>query len=194
LAWVRWIAPDRVHYNYHRDYDPSTGRYVESDPIGLQGGLNTYGYVFQNPLNYADPKGLEARLICRSVSNTGYNHCFVFVTCPKEGWSRILSLFGNETAYPPFTTGSKALATPGTPGLRDDPNVNNYNEIVDSPESCNGETCKYEKEIMERFNDFPQTAPYFFFGPNSNSFAQHLLGGRLPTTPPQNAPGFGYAW
>ena len=47
-----------LHYNYFRDYDPQTGRYLSSDPIGLAGGLNTYGYALQNTLSLVDPLGL----------------------------------------------------------------------------------------------------------------------------------------
>jgi RHS repeat-associated protein len=47
-------------YNYFRDYDPSVGRYVESDPIGLRAGLNTFGYVGQSPTHRVDKYGLKS--------------------------------------------------------------------------------------------------------------------------------------
>lgn len=52
-------AETGLNYNYHRDYDPGTGRYVESDPIGLYGGsYSTYSYVADRPLSLIDPFGL----------------------------------------------------------------------------------------------------------------------------------------
>jgi RHS repeat-associated protein len=52
-------AETGLHYNYFRDYDPTTGRYVEFDPIGLRGGINGYTYAGGNPVSNYDPSGLR---------------------------------------------------------------------------------------------------------------------------------------
>jgi len=52
-------AETNQHYNYYRDYSPEIGRYVESDPIGLIAGTNTYAYVYDNSLSFTDPRGLQ---------------------------------------------------------------------------------------------------------------------------------------
>lgn len=47
-----------LHYNYHRYYDPKTGRYLTPDPIGQQGGINLFAYSLCNPVHTTDPFGL----------------------------------------------------------------------------------------------------------------------------------------
>ncbi|MFH1157906.1 MAG: RHS repeat-associated core domain-containing protein [Pseudomonadota bacterium] len=48
-----------LFYNWNRYYNPAIGRYISSDPIGVWGGLNIFGYVGGNPINYIDPLGLK---------------------------------------------------------------------------------------------------------------------------------------
>lgn len=52
-------AETGLYYNWHRFYDPATGRYISADPIGLQGGINLYAYVSNDPVNMVDPWGLS---------------------------------------------------------------------------------------------------------------------------------------
>jgi RHS repeat-associated protein len=61
----RYDSATGLNYNYFRDYDPGTGRYAQSDPIGLDGGMSTYGYVNGSPLVYSDPEGMFAALVLR---------------------------------------------------------------------------------------------------------------------------------
>jgi len=48
-----------THYNYHRDYEAGTGRYVQSDPIGLEGGFSSFSYGNSTPTSIIDPLGLK---------------------------------------------------------------------------------------------------------------------------------------
>jgi len=56
-------AQTGLNYNYFRDYEPGTGRYVESDATGLADGSQTYAYAHQTPLSMLDKRGLAAALI-----------------------------------------------------------------------------------------------------------------------------------
>jgi RHS repeat-associated protein len=47
-----------LNHSFRRDYNSVVGRYLQADPIGLNGGINKYLYVFNNPLRYQDPSGL----------------------------------------------------------------------------------------------------------------------------------------
>jgi RHS repeat-associated protein len=107
LPGQRYDAETGLHYNYFRDYDPSLGRYGESDPVGLSGGINTYAYVHSDPLSKFDAKGLfpeslnkqnydrwVKKCVTRSCVNAGYkegsigNWCCVQIetwACSKKG-------------------------------------------------------------------------------------------------------------
>ena len=74
-------AATGLHYNYSRDYDPATGRYLEADPIGLEGGINLYAYVGANPVTRIDPDGRDIVVISSGpIPSNPFGHVAIAVT------------------------------------------------------------------------------------------------------------------
>ncbi|ARU59255.1 hypothetical protein OLMES_5273 [Oleiphilus messinensis] len=91
------------YYNYYRDYDPTLGRYFQSDPVGLRGGLNTYGYVLQNPLTNIDPHGLATLYVWkpgRYTNASGNNYDSAY------GHAAVLTNDGTYVSHHPDKQGA----------------------------------------------------------------------------------------
>jgi uncharacterized protein RhaS with RHS repeats len=93
------------HYNYFRDFDPATGRYVESDPIGLRAGVNTYAYAHGDPALQIDPRGLlvsgewirSPKLNIADVGVDGWD-----LTAPSWSWwgyLKFVRLYGHASGF-----------------------------------------------------------------------------------------------
>jgi RHS repeat-associated protein len=64
----QWFQSESgLHQNWMRDYDPTTGRYLQPDPLGLIAGMNVYGYANQSPMMYIDPNGENPLLVGAAI-------------------------------------------------------------------------------------------------------------------------------
>jgi RHS repeat-associated protein len=71
-----------LHQNGFRDFDPAVGKYVESDPIGLNGGINTYAYADSNTVSKADPDGKQAEITIPARAAIGIGFiCAAILSC-----------------------------------------------------------------------------------------------------------------
>ena len=99
-----------LHYNYFRDLDPETGRYIQSDPIGLAGGINTYGYVHGNPINRTDPLGLWSPKAHDALIRYAFKDC---ISAPDYVWIQASSRVFDEMTQAPHLNAYHSLLRPG---------------------------------------------------------------------------------
>ena len=98
-----------LNYNYKRDYDPATGRYIESDPVGLAGGsFSTYAYVNANPIMAIDPEGLAGAIPITSPLGGGIGIVIGISPIAQPGSPENNSWVNN--AYNSIDSGLTALA------------------------------------------------------------------------------------
>ena len=152
---------DQHAHNYFRDYDPATGRYVQSDPIGLAGGINPYAYGASSPLIYDDVFGLQTYMCTQplhALGGTGLrsgpdiwgNPLYHKYICVPDGNDSIVC-GGQDRAGGPFS--------PGIPSK--DTFKENGCKVVEPSNDC------IESCLRETIQD-PQRPRYWLFGGGRN--------------------------
>lgn len=189
-------AETNLHYNHNRYYDPTLGRYITSDPIGISGGLNSYSYGLQNSVRHIDPLGLETTMVCRPLHNPiasaiGMVHCSVFVwhweTDDNCNEIKVIdsqySVAGGQSPLEPSTNPNGTYNSDRE--SFNNPGGDNQHHDIPPPDGMT--QSDFDAAVQNAGDNYNSGVPYDSkWGPNSNTASDNIIegaGGAAPSVP-----------